>query len=213
MADSTYHDTLVNKYFAGPSFNGGWGFVKNDSGNAVEPTQIAITPPAQIEGRWTQIALKSTASATTGTILPVDAIESICRKFVKKAAEYSAGLILRFYQEANAPLSVAERANGPTEYHLWQNYPNPFNPVTVIRYSLPARVGPARVGPTFLSVYQVSLKVYDILGRLVATLVDEEQSPGYKSLTFDASKLSSGMYIYRLTAGTFHQAREMVIVK
>jgi hypothetical protein len=94
----------------------------------------------------------------------------------------------------------------PTAYALEQNYPNPFNPVTTIRYNLP-------VGQSFLTVYPVSLKVYDMLGRLVATLVDEEQSPGYKSLTFDASNLASGMYIYKLSAGTFTQARKMVVVK
>jgi hypothetical protein len=96
----------------------------------------------------------------------------------------------------------------PTEFALEQNYPNPFNPATVIRYTLPTRVG-----QSFLTVYPVSLKVYDLLGQLVATLVDEEQTPGYKSVTFDAGNLPSGMYIYRLSAGSFTQARKMVIVK
>ena len=96
----------------------------------------------------------------------------------------------------------------PTTFSLEQNYPNPFNPVTVIRYNLPAGVG-----QSFLTVYPVSLRVYNMLGQLVATLVDEEQSPGYKSLTFDAGNLASGMYIYKLSAGTFTQARKMVIVK
>jgi flagellar hook assembly protein FlgD len=92
----------------------------------------------------------------------------------------------------------------PESIELSQNYPNPFNPVTVIHFNV-AQVNNLR--------YNVSLKVYNMLGQLVATLVDETQNPGYKSLTFDASNLPSGMYIYKLSAGTFTQARKMVVVK
>jgi len=98
--------------------------------------------------------------------------------------------------------------NLPHEFALGQNFPNPFNPSTEIRYSLPADVAQDNI-----LRYNVSLKVYNLLGQLVATLVDEEQTPGYKSLTFDASNLPSGMYIYKLSAGSFNQARKMVVVK
>jgi hypothetical protein len=103
---------------------------------------------------------------------------------------------------------VAAPAAAPSAFTLEQNYPNPFNPATVIRYSLPARVG-----PTFVSVYQVSLKVYNTLGQVVATLVDGEQGPGEKSATFDAGNLASGMYIYRLTAGSFLSTGKMLLVR
>jgi hypothetical protein len=89
----------------------------------------------------------------------------------------------------------------PEAFRLEQNYPNPFNPATVIRYNLPNRVGPTLDPPVSmagLSVYQVSLKVYNLLGQLVASLVDEQQTPGYKSAIFDAGHLSSGVYFYRL---------------
>ncbi len=78
----------------------------------------------------------------------------------------------------------------PRTYELCQNYPNPFNPTTTIEYQLPA------VG----TQYTVSLKIYDIIGREVATLVNEQQEPGYYQKTFDASRYASGMYIYRLIA-------------
>jgi hypothetical protein len=78
----------------------------------------------------------------------------------------------------------------PTTYELFQNYPNPFNPTTTIEYQLPG------VGIQ----YMVSLKVYDVLGREVAQLVNEQQEPGAHQAVFDARYYASGMYIYRLIA-------------
>jgi len=75
----------------------------------------------------------------------------------------------------------------PTTYELLQNYPNPFNPTTVISYQLSA-------------ISSVSLKIYDVIGREVANLVNEQQEPGYYQKTFNASRYASGMYIYRLVA-------------
>ncbi len=85
---------------------------------------------------------------------------------------------------------------------LQQNYPNPFNPSTRIGY---------RVQGTGDRV--VTLKVYDILGREVATLVNERKAPGNYEVRFDASGLSSGVYVYRLTAGEFSQSRKMLVLK
>jgi hypothetical protein len=78
----------------------------------------------------------------------------------------------------------------PTTYELLQNYPNPFNPTTTIEYQLPGTG----------TRYTVSLKVYDVIGREVANLVNEQQEPGYYQKTFAASRYASGMYIYRLVA-------------
>ncbi|MDR9388210.1 MAG: T9SS type A sorting domain-containing protein, partial [Balneolaceae bacterium] len=88
----------------------------------------------------------------------------------------------------------------PTEYSLGQNYPNPFNPATTIQYSLP-------VGS------YVSLRVYNMLGQKVETLVDGVKSAGYHQVTFDGSNLSSGSYIYRLETGEYAQMRTMFLVK
>ncbi len=88
----------------------------------------------------------------------------------------------------------------PTEFSLSQNYPNPFNPGTAIPFSLSR-------------LEHVTLKVYDILGREVATLVDEVLLAGDHAVVFEASGLSSGVYFYRITAGQFTQIRKAVLMK
>ncbi len=78
----------------------------------------------------------------------------------------------------------------PANYELFQNYPNPFNPTTMIEYQLPGNG----------AQYIVSLRIYDVLGREVANLVNEQQDAGYYQKTFDGHRFASGMYIYRLLA-------------
>jgi hypothetical protein len=101
--------------------------------------------------------------------------------------------------EENAVASGEEFA-APTEFALAQNSPNPFNPTTTISYQLPV-AGKAR------------LSVYDMLGREVAVLVDEEKEAGSHKAIFDASGLASGAYIYRIEAGSFVQAKRMLLVR
>jgi hypothetical protein len=86
------------------------------------------------------------------------------------------------------------------EYALEQNFPNPFNPTTTIHYQIP-------------NAGHVTLKVYDMLGREVATLVNQEQEQGQYSATFDASRLASGVYISKLTAGDYTKTMKMVLMK
>lgn len=88
----------------------------------------------------------------------------------------------------------------PVAYSLGQNYPNPFNPVTEIKYGLPEDV-------------TVLLKVYNVLGQEVLTLVNEFQSAGYKTVSFEANTLPSGVYFYRLQAGTFTELKKMLLAK
>jgi glycosidase len=88
----------------------------------------------------------------------------------------------------------------PREYALGQNYPNPFNPTTTIAYQI-------------RTAGMVVLRVYDMLGRVVATLVDGYQNAGAFTGTFDASRLSSGVYFYRLQAGSFVSTKKMVLTK
>jgi hypothetical protein len=94
----------------------------------------------------------------------------------------------------------------PNKYELSQNYPNPFNPSTTINYSIP-------VVNAHTSTANVTLKVYDILGREVAVLINKEQAPGNYSVKFDASNLTSGLYFYRLTAGKFTSVKKMMLLK
>jgi len=88
----------------------------------------------------------------------------------------------------------------PDSYTLSQNYPNPFNPATTIKYALP-------VGGN------VTLKVYNVLGQEIETLVNMTQQAGTYTVSFDASKYASGMYLYRISAGSFAQVKKMMLVK
>ena len=95
----------------------------------------------------------------------------------------------------------------PDKFELSQNYPNPFNPTTKIRYSIPRST-------EYYSVLQdVRLKIYDILSNEVATLVNEQKEPGYYEVEFSASELASGVYLYRLQAGSFISTKKMIVVK
>lgn len=91
----------------------------------------------------------------------------------------------------------------PKTYTLEQNYPNPFNPSTKIRYTVPD------LGDN----PQVVLKIYDILGNEVETVVNEKQVPGYKEIEFNGSNLASGVYMYRLTATDFVSVKKMILIK
>jgi hypothetical protein len=90
------------------------------------------------------------------------------------------------------------------EFVLHQNFPNPFNPTTNIKFQIPS--SNAQLG-------FVSLKVFDVLGREVATLVDEVQGSGFRSVQFDGSNLPSGVYYYRLSSGNFAQTRRMILIR
>jgi hypothetical protein len=99
-----------------------------------------------------------------------------------------------------APIGIKQISSIVKEFNLSQNYPNPFNPVTKINFSIP-------------SGEHVSLRVYDILGREVKVLVNENLSLGEYEVDFDASGLSSGMYYYSLRAGEHVSVKKMVLVK
>ncbi len=90
--------------------------------------------------------------------------------------------------------------NFPTIFKLYQNYPNPFNPKSTIKFDLPKEVN-------------VTIKVYDLLGKEVKTLVNEFKKAGFHQVEFDASNYASGVYFYRIEAGSFVQAKKMVLVK
>jgi len=110
------------------------------------------------------------------------------------------GLVLSTVNEENV-IAIGD-------YNLSQNYPNPFNPVTKIKFSIPSvTLRQAQ------SDIKVSLKVYDILGREIAALVNEERPAGEYEVDFDGSALTSGIYFYQLKAGEYSETRKMVLLK
>ena len=88
----------------------------------------------------------------------------------------------------------------PNKYELAQNYPNPFNPSTTIQFALP------KAGV-------VSLKIYNILGEEVTELINREMNAGFQKINFDASHLSSGLYLYRISVGEFVDVKKMMLLK
>ncbi|MBX2976728.1 MAG: T9SS type A sorting domain-containing protein [Ignavibacteriaceae bacterium] len=88
----------------------------------------------------------------------------------------------------------------PTEYALYQNYPNPFNPTTTITYQIPKEG-------------LVTLKIYDILGKEVTTLINEEKQAGKYSIEFNASKISSGVYLYELRSNEYKSTKKLMLMK
>jgi len=104
--------------------------------------------------------------------------------------------------------TIVEENNGlQAQYRLHQNYPNPFNPTTTIKFSVESAKG--RTGDPA----RVTLKVYDMLGREVRTLVNDNLPPGSYEVTFDAAGLASGVYVYQLRAGEFTQTKRMMLMR
>ncbi|NGP88934.1 FG-GAP-like repeat-containing protein [Fodinibius halophilus] len=132
--------------------------------------------------------------------------------------EYADGQLLKKYRvgtnkefrlaHSETDLVQMSPANGssvsgsklPDSFKLKQNYPNPFNPTTQIRYSVPEAT-------------EVTLEVFNILGKRVATLVDEQKDPGNYQVTFDGANLASGIYLYRLQAGSYVATRKLILAK
>lgn len=136
----------------------------------------------------------------TGQYFRIDSYQ-----LTKTAESLISGVIyfddLRAVKKINAPTGIyGENYIIPEQYLLSQNYPNPFNPSTTISWQSP------------VSSHQ-TLKVYDVLGNEVATLVDEFKPAGMYEVEFDASRLSSGIYIYKFQAGSFVEARKMIYLK
>jgi hypothetical protein len=123
---------------------------------------------------------------------------------MKNASKSAADLIYTAWVDAGSPdpntTSVNDKPISPASFNLYQNYPNPFNPATSIKFSI------AEKG-------NVTLKVFDVVGRKVAELVNGEKEPGNYEITFDASKLSSGVYFFQLSSAGSFQSKKMILMK
>ena len=121
-----------------------------------------------------------------------------CQSFTDNAPVYR---VFEIYQKITVTGIKEITGNIPDAFSLYQNYPNPFNPSTSIKFDV-------------LNNSNITLKVYDVMGREIATLIDNEAvSPGTKEVDFDASDLSSGIYFYTLTAGDFKDTKKMMLLK
>ncbi len=106
------------------------------------------------------------------------------------------------YDELNVT-DVQNESSVPSEFKLEQNYPNPFNPSTKIKFTIPSVIA-----SEVKQSHPVTLKVYNVLGNEIATLVDEFKPTGTYEIEFDASSLSSGIYFYKLNAGEYSETKK-----
>jgi len=144
-------------------------------------------------------------------------VQSIAKQRRFRVKEFADGKLLSQYKvAANKQVELAHKntdaiyvapvgdgiaaGETPSEFNLKQNYPNPFNPTTQIKYSVP-------------KASKVKLEIFNILGKRVATLINKEQKPGNYQVTFDGSKLASGMYLYRLQAGNHVMTKKLILAK
>jgi hypothetical protein len=154
---------------------------------------------------------ENTLMDTSGTVLE---ITKLAVSHSQLYAGTNAGIWRRPLSDALH--SVADKKNtSPGEFILEQNFPNPFNPSTTIRYAVP------NVGTNARSSQIISIKIYDMLGREVATLVNEVQTPGWKEVQWNArhtaggqpSVCASGIYLVRMTSGNFSDTKKIVLMK
>jgi hypothetical protein len=127
----------------------------------------------------------------------------------KEASHKLTSLIYTAWLNAGSPVSVEEEGalQSPVTFNLYQNYPNPFNSSTSIHYTI------SNVTLSGVEGSRVQLKIYDILGNEIATLVNEEKPAGSYLVDFDASQLSSGIYFYKLQSGSFVETKKMTLLK
>jgi len=150
--------------------------------------------------RTTGTAIGSVGAGTTSFSDPVPYTGNF---YYQVTAVYNQGESAPSNEVSKVVTEVRREGNEiviPASFALQQNYPNPFNPSTVIRYGLPNRT-------------HVSLAVFNTLGQQVALLQNGEQEAGYQEVKFDGSPLSSGVYFYRIEAGSFVQTRKLLLLK
>jgi hypothetical protein len=199
-----YGDTTSNNV---ESYYAGWFTYSLDSG-ATWTDPVQFTPDSMDnhlqDNRFVSIAKISPVQDSICTVQMMIQPDSIPGSQVQypaftpkiSATEYNVTV------DVTLPYTVGVSSGTvtPYSYSLQQNYPNPFNPTTTINYSLAKRSN-------------VVLKVFNMLGQEVATLVNSQQAGGSHSIDFDASKLASGLYIYKLEAGDFTMAKKMMLLK
>jgi Subtilase family/Secretion system C-terminal sorting domain len=154
------------------------------------------------------VSVADSSDEAFAQFLQNDRIPIAIRNARKDARRRSNLILTKSYSDKNAArakstieeLTMAAAEGVPKTYSLEQNYPNPFNPTATINYQLP-------------NTGHITLKVYDVRGREVATLVDEVKQAGRYSVTFDGGKFASGVYLVRMESGSFRQVRKITLIK
>jgi choice-of-anchor B domain-containing protein len=196
------------------------GIVRSAANNqALDSVQITVLESGRAE------STKSTGQYKYGTAEGITAVRYTRRGFLQRidTVNIRAGKIDTVNVVLTPGVTVEvrkEQREAPRTFSLEQNYPNPFNPVTHFQFTVPeARQPSAEISDlppeadAPLAQRLVSLKIYDLLGREVNTIVNKMMEPGTYSVTWDASGASSGVYYYRLSEGEFSETKKLIIAK
>jgi hypothetical protein len=217
--DTTYIGTASGKLYSGfsisPTSNQLWASVRppltgrdsiyivnRGSGGATAVGRTGlniITPYIAFNKGGSLFALIGT-STQTNTLYSLDTLTATGTLIGSTGVSGLLAIAMR--TDSTGVVGVKERVHAdiPSTFELGQNYPNPFNPTTTLGYALP------RAG-------RVSLKVFNVLGQEVATLIDGMQDAGYKSIEFNAEGLASGVYLYELRSGEFVATRKLLLLR
>lgn len=171
-----------------------------DASAKIQNSELTHSLPKSFSGSTVSWQFTFTAQDQVYTDTIYSVANSVNRDFSASSADkwnFGKKFIIHVVEE---PTSVESDIIMADNFRLEQNYPNPFNPGTVIRFAVPERI-------------MVTLKVYDIIGREIAALINEEMDAGLYEQSFDASQLSSGIYIYRLSAGAKVLSKKMMFIK
>jgi hypothetical protein len=198
----TINFDLKNTYDNGQDSLWGYGMVKITSSNSYAEKNVV---PLGYYGEWTSFTIQMNAVDWGLTESGWDSLLADVTKIsIQMDAQwnyYDKSALDNFaINPYSSDVEPELTDNYPSTYNLYQNYPNPFNPSTKISYQLP-----------FGS--NVSLKVYDILGNEIATLVDEYKPAGMYNVQFTMNNLPSGVYFYQLKVGEFIQTKKMVLLR
>jgi len=211
-ADKGNDGDTSTRWCANNSGNGHWWMV--DLGSSYNLTGSEVTwefdgqnykyliEVSKNNSTWSTVVDKRSTTLTDQTQL--DLFTAVAVRYVRiTITQLSSGCWASFWEFKvfTSPTSeVQQNEVKPTEYSLKQNYPNPFNPSTMISYSLKEKS-------------KVRLIVYDLLGRIVDTLVNEIEDSGIYNVRFSANSLASGIYFYRIQAGNFVTTKKMILLK
>jgi hypothetical protein len=175
----------------------------NNYGFEIQRKATLNLPEGETSGMWEKIAFV-TGSGTTSEIQNYSFVDYNLQTgsylYRLKQIDFDGSINYSDIVEVNVDI--------PSEFSLEQNYPNPFNPTTIIKFTIPAIFA----SETMQSQH-VSLKVYDILGKEIATLINEEKQPGVYEVEFDSSAFSSGIYFYELNSDGFSSVKKMILAK
>lgn len=196
-----------NNLFAGTS---GYGiFYSSDNGDSWSPINDGFIGPLLFS-----VFLNLFASTEDGLFVSSDlgktwnnvnsGLSSQVRSLTLYESEIyigtSSGIVFKRKLDEMIPTTISDPNNLPAYFRLEQNYPNPFNPITTIKYSTP-------------QTGLVSISVYDALGREIENLVNEEKYAGKYKIEFDGTKLTSGIYFYRMLCGKYKSTKKLILIK